>query len=51
MYVFTPKGRLISGDSVERQFYPDFYISRARTAIPLHLSPKSPLCSGALKLS
>jgi len=31
--VFTPKGRLISGGSVERQFYPDVYISRARTAV------------------
>jgi len=31
--VFTSKGRLISGGSVERQFYPDIYISRARTAV------------------
>jgi len=31
--MFTPKGRLISGGSVERQFYPDVYISRARTAL------------------
>jgi len=30
--LFTPKGRLISGGSVELQFYPDVYISRARTA-------------------
>jgi len=52
-HVFTSKGRLISGGSVERQFYPDVYISRARTAVrsPLHLSPKSQLRSGALKLS
>jgi len=27
------KIRLISGGSVERQFYPDVYISRARTAV------------------
>jgi len=33
MRMFTPKGRLISGGSVERQFYPDFYISRVRTAV------------------
>jgi len=26
--LFTSKGRLISGGSVERQFYPDVYISR-----------------------
>jgi len=26
--MFTSKGRLISGGSVERQFYPDVYISR-----------------------
>jgi len=33
LYMFTPKGRLISGGSVELQFYPDFYILRARTAV------------------
>jgi len=31
--MFTPKGRLISEGSVERQFYADVYISRARTAV------------------
>jgi len=31
--MFTSKGRLISGGSVERQFYPDVYLSRARTAV------------------
>jgi len=31
--MFTPKGRVISGDSVERQFYTDVYISRARSAL------------------
>jgi len=31
--LFTSKGRLISGGSVEWQFYPDVYISRARTAV------------------
>jgi len=42
--MFTSKGRLISGGSVERQFYTDVYISRARTAVrspsisPLSLS-------------
>jgi len=25
--LFAPKGHLISGDSVERQFYPDVYVS------------------------
>jgi len=42
--LFTSKVRLISGGNVERQFYPDVYISSARTAVrspsisPLSLS-------------
>jgi len=31
--VFTAQGQLISVGSVERQFSPDVYISRARTAV------------------
>jgi len=31
--LFTSKGRLILGGSVERQFYPAVYISRALTAV------------------
>jgi len=31
--MFTSKGRLISGVRVERQFYPDDYISRGLTAV------------------
>jgi len=43
--LFTSKGRLISGGSVERQFYLDVYISRARTAI----RSLSPSCSVQLE--
>jgi len=37
--VFTSNGGLISGGSVERQFYPDVYISHARTAVLHSITP------------
>jgi len=37
-----PEGRLVSVDIVERQFSPDDYISRTRTAIR-SLSPLYPI--------
>jgi len=45
--LFTSKGRLISGGSVKRLFYPDVYISRARTAIRSR-SPSLPKVSALL---
>jgi len=38
--MFTSKGRLISAGSVERQFYPDVYISHCRP-LSLSISPLS----------